>query len=91
MKSIEVVAAIIIEKDRILVTRRGYGDFINQWEFPGGKMEPGEFPPTPSFLIDGSEFMIDVFDFIAVIQKGINDGRIKMLSFSFDHDIHCYL
>ncbi len=42
MKTIEVVAAIIIKDDLILATRRGYGDFINMWEFPGGKMEPGE-------------------------------------------------
>ena len=42
MKSIEVVAAIIKDKDKILATRRGYGEFINMWEFPGGKVEPGE-------------------------------------------------
>lgn len=42
MKTIEVVAAVIVKDDKILATRRGYGDFINMWEFPGGKMEPGE-------------------------------------------------
>lgn len=42
MKTIEVVAAIIIKDDKILATKRGYGDFINMWEFPGGKIEPGE-------------------------------------------------
>jgi len=42
MKTIEVVAAIITRGDKILATKRGYGDFINMWEFPGGKMEPGE-------------------------------------------------
>lgn len=42
MKIIEVVAAIIKNDDKILTTRRGYGDFENMWEFPGGKMEPGE-------------------------------------------------
>jgi 8-oxo-dGTP diphosphatase len=42
MKNIEVVAAIILSDNKILATKRGYGDFINMWEFPGGKMEPGE-------------------------------------------------
>lgn len=45
MKQIEVVAAIIHdEKERIFATQRGYGDFKDGWEFPGGKMEPGETP-----------------------------------------------
>jgi len=43
MKQIEVVAAIIHdEQDRIFATQRGYGDWKDYWEFPGGKMEPGE-------------------------------------------------
>ena len=45
MKKIEVVAAIIHDNDnRIFATQRGYGDFKDGWEFPGGKMEPGETP-----------------------------------------------
>lgn len=44
MKTIEVVAAIIHHEGRILATQRGYGDFKDGWEFPGGKMEPGETP-----------------------------------------------
>lgn len=44
MKTIEVVAAIIRKEDRIFATQRGYGDFKDWWEFPGGKMEPGETP-----------------------------------------------
>ena len=42
MKSIHVVAAMIREKDRIFATQRGYGDYKDGWEFPGGKIEPGE-------------------------------------------------
>lgn len=42
MKTIEVVAAIIQHEGKILATQRGYGDFKDGWEFPGGKMEPGE-------------------------------------------------
>ena len=45
MKQIEVVAAIIHdEQSRIFATQRGYGDWKDYWEFPGGKMEPGESP-----------------------------------------------
>jgi 8-oxo-dGTP diphosphatase len=44
MKRIEVVAAIIRKGDIIFATQRGYGDFKDWWEFPGGKMEPGETP-----------------------------------------------
>ena len=45
MKQIEVVAAIIHDANgHIFATQRGYGDFKDFWEFPGGKMEPGESP-----------------------------------------------
>ena len=44
MKTLNVVAAIIHKDGKILATKRGYGEFINQWEFPGGKIEPGETP-----------------------------------------------
>lgn len=45
MKRIEVVAAIIHDdQDRIFATQRGYGDYKDWWEFPGGKMEAGETP-----------------------------------------------
>ena len=42
MKNIEVVAAIIHHEGKYLATQRGYGDYKGQWEFPGGKIEPGE-------------------------------------------------
>ena len=44
MKTIRVVAAVIKDGDRIFATARGYGDFKGGWEFPGGKIEPGETP-----------------------------------------------
>ena len=45
MKRIEVVAAIIHDAEgRIFATQRGYGEFKDGWEFPGGKMEAGETP-----------------------------------------------
>lgn len=42
MKNIEVVAAVIKDGDKILATKRGYGDFLGMWEFPGGKIEENE-------------------------------------------------
>ena len=44
MKTVNVVAAIIKQDDKILATQRGYGDFAGGWEFPGGKIEQGETP-----------------------------------------------
>ena len=44
MKQIEVVAAIIKRGNKVFATQRGYGEFKDWWEFPGGKMEAGESP-----------------------------------------------
>ena len=48
MKTIKVVAAVICdnikEKNKIFATARGYGELKGGWEFPGGKIEPGETP-----------------------------------------------
>ena len=43
-KTIRVVAAVIRKGDRIFATQRGYGEFKDGWEFPGGKIEPHETP-----------------------------------------------
>ena len=42
MKTIKVVAAIIIDNGKAFATQRGYGEFKDGWEFPGGKIEEGE-------------------------------------------------
>lgn len=42
MKQIEVVAAVIVKDGQVLATQRGYGQFKDWWEFPGGKIESGE-------------------------------------------------
>ena len=44
MPSIQVVAAIIIRNGEVFATQRGYGEWKGWWEFPGGKIEPGECP-----------------------------------------------
>ena len=44
MKRIEVVAAIIVRDNKVFATQRGYGEWKDWWEFPGGKIEEGESP-----------------------------------------------
>lgn len=44
MKTVNVVAAIIQDGNKIFATQRGYGEFKDGWEFPGGKIEQGETP-----------------------------------------------
>lgn len=44
MKTVQVAAALIINQDKVFATQRGYGEFKDGWEFPGGKIEPGETP-----------------------------------------------
>lgn len=44
MKTIRVVAAVIRDGSRIFATQRGYGEYKDGWEFPGGKIEEGETP-----------------------------------------------
>ena len=44
MKTVDVVAAIIVKSGAVLATQRGYGDMAGGWEFPGGKVELGETP-----------------------------------------------
>lgn len=44
LKRIEVVAAVIVRDAAVLATQRGYGEWEGWWEFPGGKVEPGETP-----------------------------------------------
>lgn len=45
MKTVRVAAAVIKDGDKIFATQRGYGEFKDGWEFPGGKIEPGETAP----------------------------------------------
>lgn len=44
MKTINVVAAVIVHDGKVFATQRGYGEFADGWEFPGGKVEAGETP-----------------------------------------------
>jgi 8-oxo-dGTP diphosphatase len=60
MKRIEVVAGLITDGGKIFATQRGYGDQKGFWEFPGGKMEPGETPQQALARELKEELAIDV-------------------------------
>ena len=85
MKQIEVVAAIIHDADgRIFATQRGYGDFKDMWEFPGGKMEPGETPEEAlkREIWEELETRIVIERFIRTIEWDYPQFHLTM---------HCYL
>lgn len=46
MKTVKVVAAVIRSGNKVFATQRGYGEFKDGWEFPGGKVEEGETPES---------------------------------------------
>ena len=84
MKSIEVVAAIIMRGGKILATQRGYGDLAGGWEFPGGKMEPGETPEEALVreIREELDAGIAVDSFIATVDHDYEAFHLTM---------HCYL
>ena len=72
MKTIKVVAAIICddikEKNKIFATARGYGELKGGWEFPGGKVEPGELIDTVEY--DYPTFHLSMDCFWAEVKAG---------------------
>ena len=82
---IEVVAAIIKKGNTILATQRGYGDLKDGWEFPGGKVEPGEAHEVAlkREIHEELEAEITVLEHIITIEY---TGYEK-----FDLTMHCYL
>ena len=56
MKTIRVVAAIIIDNDKVFATQRGYGEFKDGWEFPGGKIDEGDTEIEVINLLDTVEY-----------------------------------
>lgn len=95
MKEIKVVAAIIKNEDKILATKRGYGEFINIWEFPGGKIEPGETKKQAivreikeelNIEINVDKFALDIeyqypnfYLFMSCFMCSIKEGSIELL------------
>ncbi len=70
MKTIHVTAAVIREKDRVFATQRGYGDFKDGWEFPGGKVEEGETPEAAlkREIEEELDTEIEVGDFLMCVE-----------------------
>ena len=84
MKRIEVVAAVIFDSDgRIFATQRGYGEWKDWWEFPGGKMETGETPQQALHREIHEELDTD-------IQIGELIRTIEYDYPSFHLTMHCY-
>ena len=84
MKQIEVVAAIIHDKEgRIFATQRGYGDYKDGWEFPGGKMEPGESPEQAlkREIWEELETRIIVERLVQTVEWGYPNFHLKMHCF----------
>lgn len=65
-----MVAAVIRSEDKIFATARGYGEFKGQWEFPGGKIEPGETPQEALVreIQEELDVKIEVGDLIGTIE-----------------------
>ena len=84
MKHIEVVAAIIRKGGKIFATQRGYGDWKDWWEFPGGKMEPGETPEEALKREIKEELSADISvdEFITTVEYDYPAFHLTM---------HCYL
>lgn len=80
MKTIKVVAAVINHGDKIFVTRRNYGDFENMWEFPGGKIEPGETKEAALIreIKEELELDIKVSDFLIKVEYDYPNFHLEM-------------
>ena len=84
MKHIEVVAAIIRKGGKIFATQRGYGEWKDWWEFPGGKMEVGETPEEALVREIREELSaeISVDEFLGTVEYDYPKFHLTM---------HCYL
>lgn len=80
MKTIEVVAAIIQKEDKIFITRRGYGEFIDMWEFPGGKVEVGESKEDALKREIKEELEIDIenLEYLVTVDYDYPNFHLKM-------------
>ena len=80
MKTIKVVAAAIKDDDRFLATERGYGDLINKWEFPGGKIEKGETPEKAlkREIKEELDIEIDVGDYLTTVEYDYPTFHLSM-------------
>ena len=84
MQTIDVVAAMILHEGKVLATQRGYGDMAGGWEFPGGKIEPGETPEEALVreIQEELEVVIGVDDLLMVVDYDYETFHLHM---------HCFL
>lgn len=84
MKRIEVVAAVICRDGSFFATQRGYGEFKDYWEFPGGKIEPGEAPEDALHreIREELDTEIRIDSFLATIEHDYPAFHLTM---------HCFL
>ena len=80
MKTVKVVAAVIRKDNRIFATERGYGEFKDKWEFPGGKIESGESGPEAlkREICEELDTIIDVGDYIDTIEYDYPTFHLSM-------------
>ena len=80
MKCIKVVAAIIRKENDVLATQRGYGDYKDWWEFPGGKIEPGETPERALIreIKEELDSEIEVETFLTTVEHDYEDFHLSM-------------
>ncbi len=83
MKSIEVVAAVIKDDAKVFATQRGYGEFKDGWEFPGGKVEPNETPEEALIreIKEELDIEISVDEFIYTIEYDYPTFHLTMHCF----------
>ena len=83
MKTIYVVAAVIRDGDKIFATQRGYGDYKDGWEFPGGKIEDGETPEKALVreIREELEAEITVGDHLVTVELDYPDFHLSMQCF----------
>ena len=80
LKTIRVAAAVIRSEDKIFAAARGYGEFKGGWEFPGGKIEPGETPQEAlkREIMEELETEISVGDLIDTIEYDYPEFHLSM-------------
>ena len=83
MQTIHVVAAIICDGDRIFATQRGYGEWKDYWEFPGGKIESGETPEEALHreILEELDADISVGEKITTVEYDYSDFHLNMECF----------
>lgn len=80
MKTVRVVAAIIIHENQVFASQRGYGEFKDGWEFPGGKIEPGETPQEALIreIKEELDISIEVKEFLKTVEYDYPEFHLSM-------------